>query len=108
MEAAVAQRQVSITTPLLSTRSDPETPPVSKVHAGSSNEENDVTHDNLTTTVPAEARLLFKNALPLTLTYFLQYLPNLTTTLFIGHWGTAELGAFSLATMTANITGLAV
>jgi multidrug resistance protein, MATE family len=55
------------------------------------------------TTVPQEARLLFKYSVPLTITCLLQYSFNLVTIFVVGHIGTDELGAVSLATMTANI-----
>jgi MATE family multidrug resistance protein len=60
------------------------------------------------TTGKQEAKLLFKYSLPLALTYLLQYSFSLVTIFVVGHIGTNELGAVSLATMTANITGLAV
>ncbi|CBX99489.1 hypothetical protein IAQ61_005258 [Plenodomus lingam] len=55
-----------------------------------------------------EAKLLFKYSVPLMGTYLLQYSFSLTTIFVVGHIGTDELGAVSLATMTANITGLAI
>jgi hypothetical protein len=60
------------------------------------------------TTMGIEARLLAKNSIPLMITYLLQYSFSLVTLFVVGHIGTDELGAVSLATMTANITGLAV
>jgi MATE family multidrug resistance protein len=60
------------------------------------------------TTAGREARLLAKYSLPLMVTYLLQYSFSLVTLFVVGHIGTDELGAVSLATMTANITGLAV
>ena len=60
------------------------------------------------TTRKQEAKLLFKSSVPLVLTYLLQYSFSLVTIFVVGHIGTNELGAVSLATMTANITGLAV
>ncbi|KAF2621725.1 MATE efflux family protein [Macroventuria anomochaeta] len=62
----------------------------------------------LHTTAGAEARILFKSSIPLILTYLLQYNFSLVTIFVVGHIGTDELGAVSLASMTANITGLAV
>jgi MATE family multidrug resistance protein len=59
-------------------------------------------------TAGKEARLLAKYSLPLMVTYLLQYSFSLITLFVVGHIGTDELGAVSLATMTANITGLAV
>ncbi|KAJ4373153.1 hypothetical protein N0V83_003444 [Neocucurbitaria cava] len=66
------------------------------------------TVEELKTTAGKEARLLFKYSLPLIGTYLLQYSFSLVTIFVVGHIGTDELGAVSLATMTANITGLAV
>jgi multidrug resistance protein, MATE family len=60
------------------------------------------------TTARKEAALLFKYSVPLTITYLLQYSFSLVTIFVVGHIGTDELGAVSLATMTANITGYAV
>lgn len=62
----------------------------------------------LHTTAGKEARLLAKYSVPLMITYLLQYNFSLITIFVVGHIGTDELGAVSLATMTANITGLAV
>ncbi|KAH6644684.1 mate-domain-containing protein [Boeremia exigua] len=62
----------------------------------------------LHTTAGTEARILFKSSIPLMLTYLLQYNFSLVTIFVVGHIGTDELGAVSLASMTANITGLAV
>lgn len=64
--------------------------------------------DEVNTTAGIEARLLAKYSLPLMVTYLLQYSFSLVTLFVVGHIGTDELGAVSLATMTANITGLAV
>jgi multidrug resistance protein, MATE family len=63
---------------------------------------------DLDTTRRAEAQLLARCSGPLMLTYVLQYSFNVTTVIVAGHLGTAELGAVSLANMTANITGLGV
>jgi MATE family multidrug resistance protein len=68
----------------------------------------DGTAPELQTTAGKEARLLAKYSVPLMLTYLLQYNFSLVTLFVVGHIGTDELGAVSLATMTANITGLAV
>ncbi|KAF1976178.1 MATE efflux family protein [Bimuria novae-zelandiae CBS 107.79] len=67
-------------------------------------------HDRheLTTSVGKETRLLIRYSVPLCITYVLQYSFSLVTIFVVGHIGTDELGAVSLATMTANITGLAV
>jgi MATE family multidrug resistance protein len=68
----------------------------------------DGTAEELNTSASTEARLLFKYSVPLMITYILQYSFSLVTLFVVGHIGTDELGAVSLATMTANITGLAV
>ncbi|KAJ4288681.1 hypothetical protein N0V90_011918 [Kalmusia sp. IMI 367209] len=64
--------------------------------------------DEITTSARKEAKLLVKYSVPLVVTYVLQYTFSLVTIFVVGHIGTDELGAVSLATMTANITGLAV
>ncbi|EAT90474.1 hypothetical protein HBI56_049970 [Parastagonospora nodorum] len=64
--------------------------------------------EEVKTTAGIEARLLAKYSLPLMATYLLQYSFTLITLFAVGHIGTDELGAVSLASMTANITGLAV
>ena len=62
-----------------------------------------------TSTTPSfEVKLLARSALPIMLTYVLQYSFNLTNVIVAGHLGTSELGAISLATMTASVTGLAL
>ena len=63
---------------------------------------------DLQSTRLAEAILLAKSSVPLMLTYVLQYSFNVITVIVAGHLGTAELAAVSLASMTANITGLCV
>jgi MATE family multidrug resistance protein len=62
----------------------------------------------LQTTAGKEAWLLLQYSLPLMITYVLQYSFSLVTIFVVGHIGTDELGAVSLATMTANITGFAI
>lgn len=64
--------------------------------------------EDIITTKAKEAKLLFKYSVPLVVTYVLQYSFSLVTMFVVGHIGTDELGAVSLATMTANITGLAI
>ncbi|KAJ9614571.1 hypothetical protein H2200_002708 [Cladophialophora chaetospira] len=62
----------------------------------------------LETNWKAETSLLVRYSGPLMLTYVLQYSFQLATVFVAGRLGTRELGAASLATMTANITGLCV
>lgn len=64
--------------------------------------------EEVSTTAGKETRLLIKHSVPLCVTYILQYSFSLITIFVVGHIGTDELAAVSLATMTANITGLAV
>jgi multidrug resistance protein, MATE family len=63
---------------------------------------------DLETTWQFESKLLFKYSAPLVVTYLLQYSFNLVAVLVAGHLGTNELAAVSLASMTANITGICV
>lgn len=56
----------------------------------------------------AELQDLSKKCPPLVLTLILQISFNLITVWVAGHLGTAELGAASLANMTANVTGFCV
>jgi hypothetical protein len=64
--------------------------------------------EEIETSAGKEAWLLCKYSVPLMVTYLLQYGFSLVTIFVVGHIGTDELGAVSLATMTANITGFAV
>ncbi|CAG8958070.1 hypothetical protein HYFRA_00000414 [Hymenoscyphus fraxineus] len=66
------------------------------------------TNNDFDTTWKVETKALAKNSAPLVLTYLLQYSYNLVMVYVAGKLGTSELGAASLATMTANITGLCV
>ena len=65
-------------------------------------------HPEVTTTWQEESKLLFRYSAPLIVTYLLQYSFSLVTVFVAGHLGTNELAAVSLATMTANITGLCI
>ena len=69
-------------------------------------ESDDNKHDH--STWQFEARTCAGYSRYLVLTLLLQYSLNLTSIIAIGHLGTAELGAVSLASVTANITGYAV
>lgn len=60
------------------------------------------------TTYKHEANLHIRNSFPLILTFLLQYSFPVVSVLTLGRLGTLPLGAVSLATMTANITGYAV
>lgn len=67
-----------------------------------------VKNPELETTWRAETAILARYSGPLMLTYVLQYSFQLVTVFVAGRLGTKELGAASLATMTANVTGLCV
>lgn len=55
-----------------------------------------------------EAKVLLGYSLPLMATFLLQYSLTVASIFTLGHLGTAELGAVSLASMTANISGYAI
>jgi multidrug resistance protein, MATE family len=60
------------------------------------------------TTWQREAKVLATYSAPLMVTFVLQYSLTVASIFAVGHIGTAELGAVSLASMTANITGYAI
>lgn len=60
------------------------------------------------TTWQREAKTLARYSRSLILTFILQYSLTVASVFTVGHIGKAELGAVSLASMTANITGYAV
>lgn len=55
-----------------------------------------------------ETKTLISYSIPLMITFILQYSLTVASVLTVGHIGTVELGAVSLASMTANITGYAI
>lgn len=55
-----------------------------------------------------ETKVLFKYAAPGVLTFFLQNSLTMTSIFTVGHIGKIQLGAVSLGSMTANITGYAI
>ena len=55
-----------------------------------------------------ETKVLTKSSAPLILTFLLQYSLPVASIFTVGHIGKTELGAVSLASMTASITGYAV
>ncbi|THC90981.1 hypothetical protein EYZ11_009549 [Aspergillus tanneri] len=59
------------------------------------------------TTWKRESQVIGKNAAPLVLTFILQYSLTVASIFTLGHLGKKELGAVSLASMSANITGYA-
>ena len=70
--------------------------------------EEAVLEGKIQTTWQREAKVLGRYSGPLVLTFLLQYSLTVASIFTIGHIGKVELGAVSLASMTANITGYAV
>lgn len=60
------------------------------------------------TTWGREAKVLTKYTAPLMVTFLLQYSLTVASIFTVGHLGKVELGAVSLASMTANISGYAI
>lgn len=105
--AAVDSTSPRETSPLLG---DPELP-----YGGQANHANvdakweeAVQEGKIQTTWQREAKVLGRYSAPLILTFLLQYSLTVAGIFTVGHIGTVELGAVSLASMTANITGYAV
>ncbi|KAK7187669.1 hypothetical protein DPSP01_004505 [Paraphaeosphaeria sporulosa] len=67
-----------------------------------------VASGRLKTTWQRETKVLLKSSAPLILTFLLQYSLPVASIFTVGHIGKIELGAVSLASMTASITGYAV
>lgn len=70
--------------------------------------EEAVTAGKIQTTWQREAKVIGRYAGPLMITFVLQYSLTVASVFTVGHIGVAELGAVSLASMTANITGYAI
>ena len=70
--------------------------------------EEAVLEGKIQTTWQREAKVLGRYSGPLVLTFLLQYSLTIASIFTVGHIGKVELGAVSLASMTANITGYAV
>lgn len=70
--------------------------------------EEAVTAGKIHTTWQRETKVLARFSAPLILTFLLQYSLTVASIFSVGHLGTAELGAVSLGSMTANITGYAI
>lgn len=70
--------------------------------------EEAVTAGKIQTTWKREAKVLTRYSRSLIVTFVLQYSLTVTSVFMVGHIGKVELGAVSLGTMTANITGFAV
>jgi multidrug resistance protein, MATE family len=75
---------------------------------GTNAEEGSKREPDLQTNWRIESKLLARYSTPLFVTYVLQYSFQTTTVVVAGRLGTNELGAVSLAAMTANVTGLAI
>lgn len=60
------------------------------------------------TTWQREAKVIATYSAPLMVTFVLQYSLTVASIFTVGHIGKVELGAVSLASMTANITGYAI
>lgn len=54
-----------------------------------------------------EAYIIVRNSAPLVVTFFLQYSLVMASLFAVGHLGKVELGAVSVASMTANVTAFA-
>lgn len=70
-------------------------------------DETDLSEDG-DTTWGREALIIGKYAMPLVLTFLLQYSLTVASIFTVGHLGKRELGGVSLASMSASITGYAV
>ncbi|RMZ90373.1 hypothetical protein DV736_g2411, partial [Chaetothyriales sp. CBS 134916] len=70
--------------------------------------EEAVSAGKINTTWQREAKVIGTYAAPLIITFLLQYSLTVASIFTVGHLGTVELGAVSLASMTANITGFAI
>ena len=70
--------------------------------------EQAVMEGKIKTTWQREAKVIAGYAAPLILTFILQYSLTVASIFTVGHIGKEELGAVSLASMTANITGYAI
>lgn len=67
-----------------------------------------VASGKIKTTWQRESKTLWRYASPLVVTFVLQYSLTVASIFTVGHLGTLELGAVSLASMTANISGYAI
>lgn len=70
--------------------------------------DNAVESGKVYTSYKRELVYLARAATPLTVTFLLQYSLFVASVFSVGHLGRTELGAVSLASMTANITGFAL
>ena len=70
--------------------------------------EDAVMEGKIRTTWRREAKVIGRYSAPLIITFLLQYSLTVASIFTVGHLGKVELGAVSLASMTANITGYAI
>ncbi|EMC91591.1 hypothetical protein BAUCODRAFT_79694 [Baudoinia panamericana UAMH 10762] len=109
-----ANGQPSETTALLSNGAPVGRDP-SKPYGGEDDPENidakweeAVVSGKITTTWQRETKTLLRYSFPLMLTFLLQNSLTMTSIFTVGHIGKIELGAVSIGSMTANITGYAL
>jgi MATE family multidrug resistance protein len=67
-----------------------------------------VASGKIKTTWQRESKTLWRYSSPLVVTFILQYSLTVASIFAVGHIGPVELGAVSLASMTANISGYAI
>ena len=101
------QRVMSETAPLLG---NPELPygGQDSPHTLDKRWEQAIMEGKIKTTWQREAKVIARYSAPLILTFLLQYSLTVASIFTVGHIGKEELGAVSLASMTANITGSAI
>ena len=100
------QQPPTETTSLLG--NDNETPSIHNAQAIDLKWDEAVREGLIRTTWQREAQVVGMYALPLMFAFVLQYSLTVASIFTLGHLGKEELGAVSLASMTANITGYAV
>ena len=103
-------RGPSETARLIPAKNDPSLP-----YGGNDNPEDierqweaAIKEGRIKTTWGREAKVIGRYSRSLVVTFLLQFSLPLTSVLTVSHIGTMELGAISLATMTAGITGYAI
>lgn len=73
-----------------------------------SNTTNTSNETNETITFTSEVKIVGVSAIPIIMTFMIQYFLAIIPITVLGHIGSLELGAASLAIMTYNITGLGI
>jgi hypothetical protein len=108
-EHAIDERPAAETSALLGDGGDPAQP-----YGGCDDEtvtqkwEEAVADGKISTTWQREAKVIARYSRPLILTFLLQWSFTQASVVTVGHIGKKELGAVSLGSMTAGITGYAV